>query len=198
MHRPARSSELLAAFAVAVAVLATPVTTPAAATVGPIASCPAGVRLDEGQAASAVVSATDADSAVTDVAITSEPVDGITLTPRSPGTATLEVAASTVADTHPVEITFTTDDGQHGHVHRGRVDRRRRSSCRASRAPGRPAPRVGDRVIVDAVVTSLFTRGDVLDGFFVQEEVGRRRRRRCDVRGHLRVLPRDVPDTGRR
>ena len=58
------------------------------------------------------MSATDADSTVVAVAITSTPVDGITLTPTTPGAATLDVAATTAAGTYAVAITFTTDDAQ--------------------------------------------------------------------------------------
>ena len=134
----------------------------------PVATCPASVLLDEGQSASAVVSATDADSAVVGVAITSAAVAGIALTPGAPGTATLEVAPSTVADTHPVDITFTTDDGQTVTC-RVVVSIADELPVSGVQGPGAATPRAGDRVIVDAVVTSPFTTGDRISGAFVQE-----------------------------
>ena len=134
----------------------------------PVATCPASVLLDEGQSASAPVSATDADSAIVDVAITSTAVDGITLTLGAPGTATLEVAPSTVADTHPVDITFTTDDGQTATC-RVVVSIADEIPVSGVQGSGAATPRAGDRVIIDAVVTSPFTTGDRISGAFVQE-----------------------------
>lgn len=143
--------------------------TPGTGVATPQAVCPARVLLDEGATASADVSATDEDSAVVGVAVTSPPVPGISLTPTGPGSARIDVAATTVAGTWPVDVTFTTDDGQTATctVVVSIADDLVVSAIQGS---GATSPLVGDRVIVDAVVTSLFTRADVLDGFFVQEE----------------------------
>jgi hypothetical protein len=136
---------------------------------GPVATCPETVLAVAGDGASAVVSATDADSEIVDIALASPPVDGITLVPGEAGTATLVVAAGTAAGDHDVVVRFTTDDG-------------RTASCEIavsvlaisaiSSVQGRDAssPRLGERVLVEAVVTSPFTSADALSGFFVQEE----------------------------
>src|SRR5690606_40113731 len=59
-----------------------------------------------GTPASAEVSATDADSTIAAIDITSAPIDGITLTATDAGTATLDVAGSVAIGTYPIEITF--------------------------------------------------------------------------------------------
>ena len=140
----------------------------------PIASCPATLAVDQGASASAVVSATDADSVIATIAITSAPVPGIALMPLGAGQATLTVDGTTAPGTHPVTVTFTTDDAQTTSCTVAVTVRPAAVLTRISTIQGAgPASElVGDRVLVDAVVTSLFTRQDVLDGFFVQEEDG--------------------------
>ncbi|HEX4980836.1 MAG TPA: hypothetical protein VFV63_04025, partial [Ilumatobacteraceae bacterium] len=76
----------------------------------PVATCPATLVTPAGTPASADVSATDADSAIASIAITSPAVDGITLTPTGAGTATLNVAGTTAVGTYDVVIEFATDD----------------------------------------------------------------------------------------
>ena len=137
----------------------------------PVADCPAAVTVVEGDGGSFRVSATDEDSTIVDAELTSEPVDGITLTPTGPGAATLDIAPSTSPGTYPVTVTFTADDGEP-------------VSCEitatvaavtpisAIQGAGGTSPFDGRIVAVDAVVTTLFTSRDVPDGFFVQEEVG--------------------------
>ena len=78
----------------------------------PVATCPAPLTTPQGTAASADVSATDSDSTIESIAITSAEVEGITLTDHGDGTATLDVAATTPPTSFAVEITFTTDDEQ--------------------------------------------------------------------------------------
>lgn len=141
---------------------------------GPVATCPAELVTDLGLAVGADVSAADANSAVASVAIISAPIDGITVTPTGPGTARLDVAATVGAGAYDVVIEFATDD-----------DPAQTTTCTVdvtvtaplvvspiSRVQGSAAasPLVGREVVVEAVVTSLFERRDVLDGFFVQEE----------------------------
>lgn len=135
----------------------------------PIASCPATFTVVEGEGGSTGVAATDADSAIVDIALTPPAAPGITLVPGAAGQASLVVAPATAAGTYPTRVTFTTDDGA-------------TTSCDItvtvaavtliSAIQGRESasPMVGQHVVVDAVVTSRFTRSDVADGFFVQEE----------------------------
>ncbi len=138
----------------------------------PVASCPSAATTVAGTAASVGVSASDADSAIASIVITSPPVAGITLVPGgSPGSATLAVGESTAPGTYPVTVTFITDDDPPQSV-----------SCTiavsvlpitlisAVQGDGLVSPLDGDDVVVEGVVTSLFTRQDVPDGFFVQEE----------------------------
>jgi predicted extracellular nuclease len=138
----------------------------------PIATCPAALVTPAGTATSAEVSATDADSAIASITVTSPPVDGITLTPTGAGTASLDVAAATAAGTYDVVIEFATDDVPP-----------QTTTCTVSvsvlavtlistvQGAGASSDFVGRPVRVEGVVTSLFTDNDVLAGFFVQEEV---------------------------
>ncbi len=135
----------------------------------PVATCPAALTTPQGTAASADVSATDADSTIESIAITSAEVEGITLTDHGDGTATLDVAAITPPTSFAVEITFTTDDEQTATC-TVMVSVLEVLRIHAVQGAGAASPRVGENVLVNAVVTSLFTRQDVLDGFFVQEE----------------------------
>ncbi len=137
----------------------------------PIASCPATLTTVIGTAASAPVSATDADSDIASIDITSAPVGGITLAPAGTGEATLEVAATTAAGTYPVTITFATDD-----------DPPQTVSCTVTvsvlpitlisdvQGDGPASLLDGQDVIVEGIVTSTFTNIDLPDGFFLQEE----------------------------
>lgn len=140
----------------------------------PIATCPATLTTTEGTPTSAAVSATDADSSIASIAITSTPVDGITLTPSGVGTATLDIADDVAIGTYPTEITFSTDD-----------DPAQTATCTVEVAvtavpgdafihdvqgSGAATPIDGQVVTIEGVATSLFTSQDVLDGFFVQEE----------------------------
>lgn len=138
----------------------------------PVASCPATLAVDEGETAGAVVSAVDADSAIADIAITSPAVPGITLVPGEPGHATLTVDGTTLPGTYPVDITFTTDDDQTTActVTVTVTPAAVLTSISAIQGTGPASDMLGRPVIVEAVVTSLFTRNDIADGFFVQED----------------------------
>lgn len=142
--------------------------------IGPVATCPAELVTEGGVAAGADVSAAAANGAIGTIAITSAPVDGITLTPTGAGTARLDVAATVGAGTYAVVIEFATDD-----------DPAQTTTCTVAvtvtaplvvspisqvQGSGSASPVIGREVIVEVVVTSLFERRDVLDGFFVQEE----------------------------
>lgn len=139
----------------------------------PIATCPATLTTMQGTAASAQVSASDADSDIALIEITSAPVDGITLSDAGvAGAANLDVAATTAPGSYDVVIQFTTADDQ-------------TDSCTVSviveaaavdvfisevQGDGASSPLNDQDVIVEGIVTSLFTSQDVLDGLFVQEE----------------------------
>ncbi len=137
----------------------------------PIATCPAAVVTPAGTAASAQVSATDADSAIASITITPPAVDGITLTPTGAGTATLDVAETTAAGTYDVVIEFATDDippqTTTCTVEVSVLDVTLISTVQGA---GAASDFVGDAVLVEGIATSLFTDNDALDGFFVQEE----------------------------
>jgi uncharacterized protein len=146
----------------------------------PTSSCPETVRTDLGTGTSATVSATDADSRITTAALTTAPPAGVTLdgvtastADGAPGTATLTVAASTAAGSYDVEVVFGTDDSP-AETARCTVrvvvfDLSRVTPVHAVQGSGPTSPLVGQRVVVEAVVTSLITSRDVVDGFYVQE-----------------------------
>ncbi len=148
----------------------------------PVADCGDGtLAVDTDEIGSRDVSAVDADSQIVSAEITSASVAGITLddftastADGEPATATLTVADTTADGTYPVEIEFATDD-----------DPSQTATCTvtvavsdqdavwpisAIQGDGDVSPLVGDRVNVEAVVTSVITANDVTDGFFVQEE----------------------------
>jgi predicted extracellular nuclease len=134
---------------------------------------------DQGAATSAPVSATDADSKITDAAIAT-PVAGISLDDSfsastadgQPGSTTLTVAESTAAGEYDVVITFNNDDAQSvtctvAVTVFGPAPQVKVHDVQGS---GAASPRTGERVAVEAIVTSVITSRDVPDGFFVQEE----------------------------
>jgi predicted extracellular nuclease len=136
----------------------------------PVATCPATLVTVAGTAASAPVSATDADSTFASIAIASPPVDGITLVPIGPGLATLTVDATTAAGAYPVTIAFTTADATP-----------QVATCVVAvsvlpltpihdvQGDGATSPLVGEHVAVDGVVTATISRNDAVGGAFVQE-----------------------------
>ena len=148
----------------------------------PVADCGDGtLSVDTDESGSRDVSAVDADSAVVTVGITSAGVAGITLdgvtpssAPGEPATATLNVADTTADGTYPVEIEFATgDDPAQTATCTVTVvvsDQDAVTPISAIQGDGDASPLVGDRVNVEAVVTSVITASDVTDGFFVQEE----------------------------
>ena len=148
----------------------------------PVTDCPASLLTEQGSATSTVVSATDADSGIAGIAIVSDPVAGITLENVTPsgtgeaGSADLTVAGSTAAGTYDVEIEFETDDPAPqaaGCTVRVTVQEPTPVSLISDvQGSGSTSPAAGSTVRVDAVVTSLFERNDVLDGYFLQEEDG--------------------------
>jgi predicted extracellular nuclease len=148
----------------------------------PSATCPATLSVDVSSgSATAPVSATDADSRVTSATLTAPPT-GVSITgfaastaAGAPGTATLTVAPSTALGTYSVEVVFDTDAAPAQSatctVQVVVLDGSRVTPVSAVQGPGAVSPLVGQRVRVEAVVTSLITSRDAVDGFFVQERV---------------------------
>jgi predicted extracellular nuclease len=143
--------------------------TPGGGPAAPIATCPAEVFAAAGTTTSAVVSATDADSTIESIAITSTPVPGISLEPGAPGSATLSVGPATEIGTYAVVVTFTTDDGQEVSCEVA-VTVLAITPISAVQGSGATSPEAGELVLVEAVVTSPFTTTDATSGFFAQEE----------------------------
>ena len=132
-------------------------------------ACPATLTTSEGKAASTDVSATDAVSTIESIAIVSPAVEGISLTDHGNGSGTLDVDASTAPGSYGVDIEFTTADGRTALCAVGVfvLDVMPISEVQGDQPD---SPLAGQAVLVNAVVTSLFTTQDVLGGFFVQEE----------------------------
>ena len=142
----------------------------------PVVTCPATLFAPFDTGASTPVSATDDNDAIGSIAITSDPVNGVTLEQVDPaaGSATLTVDPSTAPGRYDVTIAFATDAAQP-----------QSSTCTVEvtvqaepaevlisqvQGDGAVSPLDGDTVSVEGIVTSLFTSRDVPDGFFLQEE----------------------------
>lgn len=145
----------------------------------PTISCEPDVEATTGDEATSPVSATDADSGIDSLVITSDPVPGITLegstapTPQGEAaTATLTVAGSTAEGVYEVQVTATSDDDAQAvcTVTVTVSAPLETSPVSTVQGSGAASPLAGQEVQVEAVVTSLITSGDVLNGFYVQEE----------------------------
>lgn len=145
----------------------------------PVLDCEPSVDTTTGEQATSPVSATDADSGITGLAITSAPVTGISLegstAPSDAGeaaTATLTVAGTTAVGTYEVEITATSDDAAEATCTVTVTVAAPLETTLVStvQGDGAASPIDGQEVQVEAIVTSLITSRDVLDGFYVQEE----------------------------
>lgn len=145
----------------------------------PVITCDSAVDTTTGQQATSPVSATDGDSGITSLAITSATVDGITLegfTASSEAgeaaTATLTVAGSTAVGTYEVEITATSDDDATTDctITVTVTEPLETTLVSTVQGDGAASPLDGQDVQIEAIVTSLITSRDVLDGFYVQEE----------------------------
>ena len=139
----------------------------------PVTTCPATLTTTEGTATSTGVSATDDLDAIASIAITSDPVDGITLAPGAAGAATLDVAGTVAVGSYDVVVEFTTDgDPPQSSSCTVKVDVTSNDVTLISAVQGtEPASgMVGAVVTIEGIVTSLFTSNDGPDGFFLQEE----------------------------
>jgi predicted extracellular nuclease len=135
----------------------------------PIASCPTTLTVVEGGGGSTTVSATDADSEIVDIALASPAGLDAVLMPSGAGQATVVVSPTAFAGTYTLGVTFTADDGAIASCDIT-VTVAPVSPVSAVQGAGSASPMLDQDVVVEAVVTSLFTRADTLDGFFVQEE----------------------------
>lgn len=145
----------------------------------PTISCEPGIETTTGEGATSPVSATDNDSGIDALAITSDAVPGITLegstAPTQEGeaaTATLTVAGSTTVGTYEVQVTATSDDDAQAVCTVTVTVKAPLETILVSavQGSGSASPLVGQEVQVEAVVTSLITDDDALNGFYVQEE----------------------------
>ncbi len=148
----------------------------------PVADCGASsFPVDSSQSGSRDVSAVDADSRVVGAEITSAAVAGITLddfaasgADGEPATATLNVAAATADGTYEVDLEFETDDVPAETTTCTITvvvsDQDAVTTISTIQGDGAASPLVGERVNVEAVVTSVITANDVTDGFYLQEE----------------------------
>lgn len=142
----------------------------------PVPSCPESLVAPYQQGASAPVSATDDNDGIGSIAITSAPVDGITLesVDLPTGSAVLTVAPTTAPGAYDVTVEFATD-----------ASTPQTATCSVTvtveaapvitlisevQGSGSASPLTGQTVTVDGIVTSLFTSNDAPDGFFLQEE----------------------------
>ncbi|MGB5952821.1 MAG: hypothetical protein WBG57_09980, partial [Ornithinimicrobium sp.] len=147
--------------------------------VPPTVDCEPSIEATAGAGATSPVSATDTDSGIDALAITSDAVDGITLegstAPTDLGTAataTLTVAGRTAVGTYQVEITATSDVGAQAVCTIAVTVSEPLETILISsvQGSGTASPLQGQEIQVEAVVTSLITDDDVLAGFYVQEE----------------------------
>ena len=145
----------------------------------PSLGCATGLEVTTGESATTTVTASDADSGITSLAITSAPVDGITLedstAPTGVGeaaTATLTLASTTAVGVYEVQVTATSDDGAQALCTVTVTVSAPLSTSLISdvQGSGSASTLVGQEIRVEAVVTSLITGQDALAGFFVQEE----------------------------
>ncbi len=145
----------------------------------PSITCDPELGTTTGQPATSEVSAIDTDSGIDTLALTSPAVDGITLegstAPTGVGvaaSATLTVAGTTAAGTYAVDVTATSDDGASAVCTISVTVSAPLETSLVSviQGSGSASPLVGQDVQVEAVVTSLITSRDLLNGFFVQEE----------------------------
>lgn len=152
---------------------------------GPTATCPEALTTEQGTAAQTDLLARDRDSRVVQAAITSGATPALSLalqpsaTAAATATAVLSVDGSAPVGRYPVEVTFTTDDSPAETVTCTvtvvvTVDPDVDTPISTVQGPGGATPVAGQTVTVEGVVTSLFERGDVLDGYFVQEQDAQR------------------------
>ncbi|MFA6180482.1 MAG: ExeM/NucH family extracellular endonuclease, partial [Candidatus Methylopumilus sp.] len=142
-----------------------------------IAICPS-LDVTTGAAGSVVLSASDADGLVFDAAITSQPVNGISLGSVTAAaavgrtaTVNLAVSNSLAVGNYPVVVNFANSDGQ-------------QSSCTVNvsvsaasamtpiyniQGTGSASPLIGTSVTVEGIVTAVFPG---LSGFYLQDENG--------------------------
>lgn len=138
-----------------------------------VPNCPTTLTVDQGLGGSVVLSATDSDSVVNAVLITSAPVAGITLGSVTAAGAdggvasvALQVAGSVVAGNHPVTVRFDNNEAQNAtcsvNVSVGAT-----TPIPQIQGSGATSPLVGETVRAIGIVTRLLN-----NGFYLQDEAG--------------------------
>lgn len=137
-----------------------------------VTSCPANLSVDVGQSASVTLSATDADSVVNSVSITSGAQAGIALgdvnvATAEGGTATAALQVSSLAaGSYPVSVTFANDEAQSAAC-TVLVNVSAAASIThipAIQGTGHVSPLLGQSVTTEGVVTKVNN-----NGFFLQD-----------------------------
>lgn len=140
-----------------------------------VASCPAGLAVQQGASATAQLSASDKDSIVNNAVIVSGAAPGIILSGLAPaggvgGTAsvTLQVDASVAAGSYPVKVSFTNNDSQEKSCTVA-VSVAGQLSIPQIQGSGAASPYAGTVQMTEGVVTarlgnSLFVQDPVGDG----------------------------------
>ena len=142
----------------------------------PTTTCPSSLLAPSGEGATAPVSATDDNDGIGSIAITSASVTGITLESvnLAAGSAVLTVAPTTAPGEYDVTVEFATDAATP-----------QTATCTVAvtveaapldvlisevQGSDEASPLVGENVVVEGIVTSVFRNNDVPDGYFLQEE----------------------------
>ena len=140
-----------------------------------VASCPAGLQVQQGSGASALLSASDKDSIVNNAVIASGATPGIVLTGLAPAagiggsaSVTLQVDAAVAAGSYPVKVSFTNNDSQEASCTVS-VSVAGQLSIPKIQGSGATSPYAGTVQATEGVVTarlgnSLFVQDPVGDG----------------------------------
>jgi predicted extracellular nuclease len=144
----------------------------------PIVPACSPLTIQQGQAGSVTLTASDLDSLVTGASIDSAPVAGISLGPVTPSAAdgaaasvSLQASAAVSPGTYPVRVLFTNNEAQSATC---TVDVTVSAAAATTPIPeiqgsGSTSPRVGETLTTSGVVTAIFPG---LKGFYLQDPTG--------------------------
>ncbi|WP_398310506.1 ExeM/NucH family extracellular endonuclease [Zoogloea sp.] len=144
----------------------------------PIVPACSPLTVQQGQAGSVTLTASDLDSLVTGASIDSAPVAGISLGPVTPSAAdgaaasvSLQASAAVSPGTYPVRVLFTNNEAQSASC---TVDVTVSAAAATISIPeiqgsGSTSPRVGETLTTRGVVTAIFPG---LKGFYLQDLTG--------------------------
>lgn len=144
----------------------------------PIVPACSPLTIQQGQAGSVTLTASDLDSLVTGASIDSAPVAGISLGPVTPSAAdgaaasvSLQASAAVSPGTYPVRALFTNNEAQSASC---TVDVTVSAAAATTTIPeiqgsGSASPRVGETLTTSGVVTAIFPG---LKGFYLQDPTG--------------------------